>query len=108
MNERRPVSMVATLHAGFQDPGWKSDIEKHIFLSGWNRPEGVNILIPGGLNGYSEGKRRTPWYSPPVNGESGGPRIRKFQVRIFFSSGAAHTKGGGSFCIATYSFDRRF
>ena len=26
------------------------------------------------------------------------------QVRMFFSSGAAHTNGGGSFCIATYSF----
>ena len=26
------------------------------------------------------------------------------QVRMFFSSGAAHTKGGGSLCITTYSF----
>jgi len=60
MNDRRPVNMVATLQAGFQDPGWKSDIEKQIFLSGWNRPEGVYILIPGGLKGYSAGKRRTP------------------------------------------------
>ena len=25
------------------EPGWKSDIEKQIFLSGWKRPEGVNI-----------------------------------------------------------------
>ena len=24
-------------------PGWKSDIEKQIFLSGWKRPEGVSI-----------------------------------------------------------------
>jgi hypothetical protein len=34
MNERRPVNIVATLHAGFHDPGWKSDIEKQILLSG--------------------------------------------------------------------------
>jgi len=34
MNERRPVNIVATLQAGFQDPGWKSDIEKQILLSG--------------------------------------------------------------------------
>jgi hypothetical protein len=25
-------------------PGWKSDIEKQIFLSIWKRPDGVNIL----------------------------------------------------------------
>jgi len=60
INESRPVKMVATLHAGFQEPGWKSDMEKHIFLFGWKRPDGVNILMPGGLNGYSDGKRRTP------------------------------------------------
>lgn len=24
-------------------PGWKSDIEKQIFRSGWKRPEGVSI-----------------------------------------------------------------
>ena len=53
--------MVATLQAGFHcvpnkrsgkskrakisrtDPGWKSDIEKQILLSGWKRPLGVNI-----------------------------------------------------------------
>ena len=28
---------------GLTEPGWKSDIEKQIFLSGWKRPEGVNI-----------------------------------------------------------------
>ena len=27
------------------------------------------------------------------------------QVKMFFSSGAAHTNGGGSFCIAAYSFE---
>ena len=26
------------------------------------------------------------------------------QVRMFFSSGAAQMKGGGSLCMATYSF----
>ena len=28
------------------EPGWKSDIEKHIFLFGWKRPDGVNIYSP--------------------------------------------------------------
>jgi len=60
MKESRPVKIVATLQAGFQEPGWKSDIEKHIFLFGWKRPDGVNILMPGGLKGYSDGKSRTP------------------------------------------------
>jgi hypothetical protein len=27
------------------------------------------------------------------------------QVKMSFSSGAAQTKGGGSFCMATYSFE---
>lgn len=52
--------MVATLQAGFHEPGWKSDMEKHIFLSGWKRPDGVSILMPGGLKGYSEGNMMTP------------------------------------------------
>lgn len=60
IKERRPVKMVATLQAGFHEPGWKSDIEKQIFLSGWKRPEGVTILMPGGLKGYSEGNIMTP------------------------------------------------
>jgi len=34
IKDNKPVNMVATLQAGFQDPGWKSDIEKQIFLSG--------------------------------------------------------------------------
>jgi hypothetical protein len=41
-----------------------------------NKMTGVLTLIPGGLNGYSDGNRRTPWYSPPAKGESGGPRYR--------------------------------
>jgi len=108
MNDRMPVHIVATLQAGFQVPGWKSDMEKHIFLSGWNRPDGVNILIPGGLKGYSDGNIMSPWYSPPWYGESAGPRIMKFHCKIFFSSGAAQTKGGGDFCIAINSLPRRF
>jgi hypothetical protein len=68
----------------------------------------VNILIPGGLKGYSDGNKSTPWNSPLAKGESGGPRIRKFHVKMFFSSGTAQTYGGGSFCMVRYSFDRRF
>lgn len=29
---------------------------------------------------------------------------RDAQVKMFFSSGTAHTNGGGSFCMVTYSF----
>lgn len=77
MNDKRPVRLdgdqhhalkfgeisthiVARLQAGFHEPGWKSDIEKQILLSGWKRPDGVIILIPGGLKGYSAGNRTTP------------------------------------------------
>lgn len=42
-----------------------------------NKVTGILTLIPGGLNGYSGGNRRTPWYSPPAKGESGGPRYRQ-------------------------------
>jgi hypothetical protein len=36
--------------------------------------------------------------------EKGGVQgVVGIQVRIFFSSGAAQTNGGGSFCIVTYS-----
>ena len=41
-----------------------------------NKVGEAQTLIPGGLNGYSGGNKRTPWYSPPVKGESGGPRCR--------------------------------
>lgn len=37
----------------------------------------VLTLIPGGLKGYSDGKRSIPWYSPPAKGESGGPRFER-------------------------------
>jgi len=60
MKDKMPVQIVATLQAGFHVPGWKSDMEKQIFLSGWKRPEGVSILIPGGLNGYSAGNMIIP------------------------------------------------
>jgi len=33
--------------------------------------------------------------------------VRSSQVRMFFSSGIAHTKGGGEFCIETYSVVKR-
>jgi hypothetical protein len=38
------------------------------------RSDAMHTFIPGGLKGYSEGNNKRPWYSPPVNGESGGPR----------------------------------
>jgi hypothetical protein len=95
------VSKISKLRASAQRtvPGWKSDMEKQILRSGWKRPDGVNIwrelvmdltdhdagytrtLIPGGLKGYSEGKRSTPWYSPPAKGESGGPRCQELETK---------------------------
>ena len=36
----------------------------HIFFPGSNRPDGVFMIIPGGLNGYSFGKRIFPRYFP--------------------------------------------
>jgi hypothetical protein len=41
---------------------------------------------------------RSGWWLPENVGYSNA------QVKMFFSSGTAHTNGGGSFCIATYSF----
>lgn len=43
--------MVETSHAGLNDLGWKSEIDKHNRVFVWNRPEGVSIRIAGGLNG---------------------------------------------------------
>lgn len=40
-----------------------------------NLPLGVIIEIDGGLNGYSDGNRKIPWYWPSSNGVWGGPVI---------------------------------
>lgn len=45
------MRMVETSHAGLNDFGWKSDIDRHSRVDGWNRPEGVCIRIAGGANG---------------------------------------------------------
>lgn len=73
MKESRPVRMVATDQLGFQDSSWKSDILRQSLLLTSKRPEGVDILIRGGLNGYSGGKVTLPWYWPFSYGVSGGP-----------------------------------
>lgn len=54
------MRIVPTDHKGFQDSGWKSLIDKQSFVLVWNRPEGVDIMIEGGLNGYWEGKMTLP------------------------------------------------
>ena len=51
IKERRPMRMVDTSHAGLKDRGWKSEMDRHNRLDGWNRPEGVCMRIAGGANG---------------------------------------------------------
>jgi hypothetical protein len=45
INDNSPVKMVDTDHAGFQVPGWKSDMERQSLVLVANRPLGVIILI---------------------------------------------------------------
>lgn len=51
MNDKRPIKMVETSHAGLKDFGWKSDMERQSLVDGWNRPDGVCMRIAGGANG---------------------------------------------------------
>lgn len=73
MNDNRPVSIDATLQAGFQFsrnqtneelckalPGWKSDILRQSLVEGLKRPLGVIMYIEGGANGYCEGNTSFP------------------------------------------------
>ena len=41
--ERRPLAMVAALHAGFHVSGWKEDMVVHSFTPGAKRPVGVHM-----------------------------------------------------------------
>lgn len=47
-----PIRMVLTLHMGFQDSGWKSDMLRQRRLEHANRPFGVIIITDGGFIGY--------------------------------------------------------
>lgn len=47
----RPLRMVATDQLGFHELGWKSLMVRHSLVSVWNRPDGVDMRILGGLNG---------------------------------------------------------
>jgi len=51
MNERRPIRIVETSHAGLKDFGWKSEMDRHSRDEGWNRPDGVCMRMAGGANG---------------------------------------------------------
>lgn len=51
MNDRRPVRIVETSHAGLKDLGWKSEMERHSRVEGWKRPDGVCMRIAGGAKG---------------------------------------------------------
>jgi hypothetical protein len=47
-----------TAQSGFQVSGWKSLMDRQSFEFVLNRPFGVHIMMPGGLNGYSGGTAR--------------------------------------------------
>jgi hypothetical protein len=61
MKDCRPMSTFSTPQIGTHDSGWKLLAERQMSSLGAKRPDGVMSLIPGGLRGYSLGKRRTPW-----------------------------------------------
>ena len=53
-------------------------MDMHIFFPGSNRPDGVFMIIPGGLNGYSFGKRiffRAVDEEVPIENVGGGRRL---------------------------------
>lgn len=43
MNESKPLIILPTLHIGFQDSGWKSDMDRHSFSLHLKRPCGVHM-----------------------------------------------------------------
>jgi len=51
INESNPMRIVDTSHAGLNDRGWKSEMERQSRLDGWNLPDGVCIRIAGGAKG---------------------------------------------------------
>ena len=51
MNDNKPIRIVLTSHAGLKALGWKSDIDKHRRVDGWNLPEGVCMRMAGGAKG---------------------------------------------------------
>ena len=61
MKEIRPMTIVETPQLELHNSGWKSLKLMQIGVLVANRPDGVNILIRGGLKGYSLGKESVPW-----------------------------------------------
>lgn len=51
IKDKRPIRIVLTSQAGLNDFGWKSEMERHRRVEGWNRPEGVCMRIAGGAKG---------------------------------------------------------
>ena len=64
-------------HAGNHVSGWYAEMDRQTFILVSNRPLGVSRTIDGGRNGYSVGSKILPWYIPPSNSVSGGPRMVK-------------------------------
>ena len=56
MNDIIPSRIFSQSHTGLHNSGWKLEKEKQIGVFVLKRPFGVNILIMGGLCGYSTGK----------------------------------------------------
>ena len=66
------------------------------------------MIIPGGLNGYSFGKRIFPRYFPCAYGVSLGPSMRKYQSRMFVDEdGLASIPCSGDFKRSLSSFCKR-
>ena len=61
MKEMRPITIVETPQFELHISGWKSLKLMQIGVFVANRPDGVSILILGGLKGYSLGKDSVPW-----------------------------------------------
>ena len=56
----------------------------------------VRKIIEGGFIGYSGGRQILPWYNPPSNSVSSGPRITKCHSNKLSSSGNAMNSSGAS------------
>jgi len=81
---------------GCQSSGWCWEMLRQIFLPTSKRPVGHRNMNSGGLYGYCEGRMMRPWYSPPANGVSSGPRSTKCQSKRLSSAGCASNSSDGS------------
>lgn len=95
-NEERTLLPVRMSHPGCQSSGWCCEILRQIFLPTSKRPVGQRNMNSGGLYGYCAGRIILPWYTPPENGVSSGPRSTKCQSNKLSSTGCASKSSEGS------------